>query len=59
MDHRKAERLSYHNGIRYFRSFGQYETRKLSFVQPLFCPGTEISSEVDLQNSVTSKRFGG
>jgi hypothetical protein len=32
MDHRKAERVSYHDGIRYFRSFGQSETRKLSFV---------------------------
>jgi hypothetical protein len=59
MDHRKAEIVSYHNGIRYFRSFGQSETRKLSFVQPLFCPETEISSDVDLRNSVTSKPFGG
>jgi hypothetical protein len=30
MDHRKGERVSYHNGIRYFGSFGQSETRKLS-----------------------------
>jgi hypothetical protein len=51
--------VSYHNGIRDFRSFGKSETQKLSSVQPLFCPETEISSEVDIQNSVTSKPFGG
>jgi hypothetical protein len=45
MYHRKAERVLYHDGILYFRSFGQSETRKLSSVQPLFCPETEISSE--------------
>jgi hypothetical protein len=59
MDHRKAERVSYHDGIWYFPSFGQSETRKLSSVQPLFFPETEINSEVDLRNSVTSKPFGG
>jgi hypothetical protein len=59
MDHRKAKRISYHNGIRDFRSFGQSETQKLSSVQLQFCPETEISSEVDLQNSVISKTFGG
>jgi hypothetical protein len=59
MDHQKAERVFYHDGIWYFRSFGQSETRKLSSVQPLFCPETEISSEVDLWNSVTSKPLGG
>jgi hypothetical protein len=51
--------VSYHNGIRDFQSFGKSETQKLSSVQPLFCPETEISSEVDIQNSVTSKPFGG
>jgi hypothetical protein len=55
MDHRKAERVSYHNDIWDFRSFDQSETQKLSSVQPLFCPETEFSSEVNLQNSVTSK----
>jgi hypothetical protein len=59
MDHRKSERVSYHNGIRYIRSFGQSETQKLSSVQPLFCLQTEISSKVDLQNAATSKPFGG
>jgi len=59
MDRRKAERVTYRNGIRDFRSFGQSETQKLSFVQPLFCPETEFSSEVNLQNSVTSKPLSG
>jgi hypothetical protein len=59
MDHRKAERVFYHDGIQYFQSFGQSETRKLSSVQPLFYPETEISSEVNLQNSVTSKPLSG
>jgi hypothetical protein len=59
MDHRKAERVSYHDGIRYFRSFGQSETRKLSSVQQLFCLETEISSEVNPQNYVTSEPFDG
>jgi hypothetical protein len=56
MDHRKAERVSYHNGIRDFWSFSQSETQKLGSVQPQFCPEIEISS--DLRNSVTSKPFG-
>jgi hypothetical protein len=59
MDHRKSERVAYHNGIRDFQSFGQSETQKLGSVQPQFYPETEISSEVDLRNSVTSKPFGG
>jgi hypothetical protein len=59
MDHRKAERVPYHDGIRYFQSFGQSKIQKLSSVQSLFCPETEMSSEVDLRNSVTSKPFGG
>jgi hypothetical protein len=59
MDHRKDEKVSYHNGIQDFWGFGQSETRKLSSVQPQFCPETEISSEVNLQNSVASKPFGG
>jgi hypothetical protein len=59
MNHQKAERVSYQNGIRYFWSFGQSETQKLSFVQPQFCLETKISSEVDLQNSVSSKPLVG
>jgi hypothetical protein len=59
MNHQKSERVSYHDGIWYFRSFGQSETRKLSSVQLLFCPETEISNKVGLRNSVTSKPFGG
>jgi hypothetical protein len=59
MDHRKAERVSYHYGIRYFRSFSQSETQKLCSVQPMFCPKTEISSEVGFQNYVTSNPLGG
>jgi hypothetical protein len=59
MDHQKAEKVGYHNGIRDFWSFGQSETQKLSSVQPQFCPETEISSEVNLQNSVSSKPLVG
>jgi hypothetical protein len=55
MDHQKAERITYRNGIQDFRSFSQSKIQKLSSVQPLFYPETEFSSEVDLQNSVTSK----
>jgi hypothetical protein len=55
MDHQKAERVSYHDGIRYFWSFGQSDTQKLSSVQPQFYLETEISSEVNFQNSVSSK----
>jgi hypothetical protein len=58
MDHPKAERVTYPNGIRYIQSFGQSETQKLSSFQPLFCPETEISSKVDLRKSVTSKLLG-
>jgi hypothetical protein len=59
MDHRKDERVYYRNDIQDFRSFGQSETQKLSSVQPQFCPETEISSEVNLQNSVSSKPLVG
>jgi hypothetical protein len=59
MDHRKVVRVSYRNGIRVFWSFGQSETQKLSSVQPLLCPETEFSSEVNLQNFVTSKPLVG
>jgi hypothetical protein len=59
MYHRKSERVAYHNGIRDFQSFGQSETQKLGSFQLQFCLETEISSEVDLQNFVTSKLFGG
>jgi hypothetical protein len=55
MDHRKAERVDYRNGIRDFWSFGQSDTQKFISVQPLFYPKKEFSSEVDLQNSLTSK----
>jgi hypothetical protein len=48
MDHQKAERVVYRNGIQDLRRFGQSETQKLSSAQPLFCPKTEFSSEVDL-----------
>jgi thermostable 8-oxoguanine DNA glycosylase len=57
MDHQKAERVAYSNGIRDFRSFGQSETQKFSSVQLLFCLETKFNNEVDLQNSVTSKLF--
>jgi hypothetical protein len=59
MDHQKSERVAYQFGIRDFRSFGQSKAQKLSSVQPLFCLGTEFSSDVDRQNPVTSKPFAG
>jgi hypothetical protein len=59
MDHRKAERVAYHNSSLKFWSFGQSEAQKFSFVQPLFCPETEFSSEVNHQTFVTSKPFVG
>jgi hypothetical protein len=40
MDHRKAERVGYHNGIRDFWSFGQSEAQNLGSIQPLFYPET-------------------
>jgi DICT domain-containing protein len=59
MDCRKSERFFYHNGMWDFRSFGQFDTQKLISIQLLFCPETEFSSEVNLQNSMTSKPFSG
>jgi hypothetical protein len=59
MDHRKAETIAYRNRIHSFQSFGQLEAQKFSFIQPLFHPETEFISEVDVQNSVTSKPFVG
>jgi hypothetical protein len=59
MDPQKSERVGYRSLIQDFRSFSQSETQKLSSVQLLFCPEKEISSKIDLQNSVTSKPFGG
>jgi hypothetical protein len=59
MDYRKYERVAYQIGIRYFWIFGQSETQKLRSVQPLFCPEIEFSSDVDHQNSVTSKLLSG
>jgi hypothetical protein len=55
MDHWKSERVGYRNDIRDFWSVGQFDTQKFSSDHPLFYPETEFSSEVDLQNSVTSK----
>jgi hypothetical protein len=55
MDHQKVERVVYQNGIRDSQSFIQSETQKLRSVQPLLCPETEFSTDVDRQNSVTSK----
>jgi uncharacterized Rmd1/YagE family protein len=59
MDHRKHERVVYRNGIWIFWNFDQSETQKFSSVQPLLCPEKEFSSDVDLQNSLTSKLFVG
>jgi hypothetical protein len=59
MDHQKAERVDYQNGIRDFRSFSQSETQMLRSVQPLFCPEIEFSSDFARQNSITSKPLSG
>jgi hypothetical protein len=44
MDHLKAERVSYRDGIRHVRSVGPSETQELSSVQPWFCLETGFSS---------------
>jgi hypothetical protein len=59
MDHQKAERVAYRNGIQNFQSFGQSETQKLCAIPLRFCPEIEFSNKVDVQNSVTSKLFVG
>jgi hypothetical protein len=38
MDHRKAERVGYRNGIQSFWSFGQSEAQRLNPDQLRFCP---------------------
>jgi hypothetical protein len=43
MDHWKAERVFYRNGIRDLRSFGRSETQNLSSVQQWFCLETGFS----------------
>jgi hypothetical protein len=55
MDHRKAERVGYCNGIRSFWSFGQSEAQRLNSDQLQFCPKAKISSDVGHQNSITPK----
>jgi hypothetical protein len=55
MDHRKAERVVFRNGIWNLRSFGQSETGNSRSVLPLFCPGADFSSDVDRQTSVAYK----
>jgi hypothetical protein len=55
MDHRKAERVGYRNGIQSFRSFGQSEAQRLNPDQLRFCPEAKISSDISHQNSETPK----
>jgi hypothetical protein len=57
IDHRKDERVTYHNGIRDFWSFGQSEAQKFSSFQPFFFPETDSSSDVDCQKFVTRIRL--
>jgi hypothetical protein len=57
MDHQKAERVAYQKDIQDFWSFGQSEIQILRSVQLLFCREIEFRSNVDHQNSVTSKPF--
>jgi hypothetical protein len=42
MDHRKAERVIYQNGIRDFQSFGQFETGNWRSILPLFYSETDF-----------------
>jgi hypothetical protein len=55
MDHKKAERVGYRNGIQSFRCFGQSEAQRLNPDQLQFCPEAKISSDAGRQNSVTPK----
>jgi hypothetical protein len=55
MDHQKAERIGYRNGIWSFQSFSQSKAQKLNSDQLPFYPETKFSSDVDRQNSITSK----
>jgi hypothetical protein len=45
MNHQKAERVTYHNGIQDFWILGQCETQKLSSVQLLLCPEQNSSAK--------------
>jgi hypothetical protein len=55
MDHQKAERVGYRNGIQSFWSFGRSEAQMLNPDQLWFCPEIKISSDVSRQNSITPK----
>jgi hypothetical protein len=57
MDHRKAERVFVQNGIWDFQSFGQSDMGNRRSVPPLFYPETEFSSDINHQNSISSKPF--
>jgi hypothetical protein len=59
MDHQKAERVAHWNSIWDIWSFDESEAGNWRSVLPLFYPETEFSSNIDYQNSVTSKPFGG
>jgi hypothetical protein len=59
MDHRKAERIVFWNGIWNLGSFGQSEVGNWRSILPLCCPGAKFSSVIDRQNSVASKPFSG
>jgi hypothetical protein len=55
MEHWRDKRFGYHNGIRIFWSFGQSKAQKLNSDLLLFCLEMKFSSDIDRQNSVTSK----
>jgi hypothetical protein len=47
MDHQKAKRVTFRNGIQDFWSFSQSEAGNQKSVLLLFCLGAEFSSDVD------------
>jgi hypothetical protein len=53
MDHQNSEKVTYQNGIRDFQSFGLSETSAAVLSR------TEFSSDIDHQNSITSKPLRG
>jgi hypothetical protein len=59
MDHLKAERVIYQNGIRDFWSFGQSETPKVELESAAVLSRMEFSSDVKTQNSVTPNPLSG
>jgi hypothetical protein len=54
MDHQKAKRVVFCNGIQNFRSFGQFETRDWGSVMPLFSSDIDTGVEMMAHIALTS-----